>query len=105
VQDEPVLKPGPEKYDAAAVAADQLVKFEGRYFMYYHATDRKDWQHPSSHVVWTSEVAMSSDLIHWVKYSGNPFVEGDHSSPLLVFDGQKPSLYTVHSEVCRYLPK
>lgn len=105
VQDEPVLKLGPEKYDIGAVAADQLVKYEGKYYLYYHATDRLDWQHPSSHVIWTSEVAMSKDLVHWVKYPGNPIVEGDHSSPILVFDGEKPSLYTVHSEVCRYSPK
>lgn len=105
IQDEPVLKPGPEAYDKGAIAADQLVKFKGKYYLYYHATDRPDWNHPASPVKWTSEVAMSTDLLNWIKYPGNPIVEGDHSSPILVFDGKKPSLYTVHSEVCRYSPK
>lgn len=105
IQDEPVIALGPDKYDIAAVAANQVVKFNGKYYIYYHATDRPDWQHPSSPVVWTSNIAMSTDLIHWVKYPGNPFVEGDHSSPILVFDGKKPSLYTMHSKVCRYSSK
>jgi len=105
IQDEPVIALGPDKYDIGAVAADQVVKYKSRYFMYYHATDRLDWQHPSSHVVWTSNVAMSTDLIHWTKYPGNPFIKGDYSSAILVFDGEKPSLYTMHSEVCRFLPK
>ncbi len=105
VQDDPAIALGPDKYDIAAVAADQVVKYKNRYYLYYHATDRLDWQHPSSHVVWTSNVAMSTDLIHWKKYSGNPFLEGDYSSAILVFDGEKPSLYTMHSEVRRYSPK
>lgn len=105
IQDEPVIPLGPGKYDIAAVAANQVVKYKGRYFMYYHATDRMDWQHPSSPVVWTSNVAMSGDLIHWTKYPGNPFIEGDHSSGILVFDGEKPCLYTMHPEVWRYNPE
>jgi sucrose-6-phosphate hydrolase SacC (GH32 family) len=105
IQDEPVIALGPDKYDIAAVAADQVVKCQNMYFLYYHATDRLDWQHPSSHVVWTSNVAMSTDLVHWTKYSGNPFIEGDYSSAILVFDREKPSLYTMHSEVCRFSPK
>jgi len=103
ILDEPVLNLGPGKYDIAAVAANQVVKFKDKFYMYYHATDRLDWQHPDSHVEWTSNLAMSADLIHWKKYPGNPIVEGDHSSPVLVFDGVKPSLYTMHSEVFRYM--
>ncbi len=102
VQDDAVIALGPDKYDIAAVAADQVVKHKNKYYLYYHATDRMDWQHPSSHVVWTSNVAVSEDLIHWEKYPGNPFVDGDCSSPILVFDGEKPSLYTMHPAVCRY---
>ncbi|MCE5344666.1 MAG: hypothetical protein LLG13_00070 [Bacteroidales bacterium] len=105
VQDDPVLKPGPEIYDAGAVAVNQVVKFGGKYYLYYHATAGSDWQHTKAPVIWTSNTAMSTDLIHWTKYPGNPIVEGDHSSPILVFDGNKPSLYTMHPEVCRYLPK
>jgi sucrose-6-phosphate hydrolase SacC (GH32 family) len=105
VQDEPVLALGPDEYDKAAVAANQIVKYRNKYYMYYHATSRTDWQNPASPVEWSSNVAMSTDLIHWVKYPHNPIVEGDHSSPIVVFDGEKPSLYTMHSEVCRYLPE
>lgn len=105
VQNNPVLKPGPDEYDRAAIAADQIVKYRGKYYLYYHATARLDWQHPTSPVLWSSEVAMSTDLLHWKKYPGNPIVKGDHSSPILVFDGKNPSLYTVHAEVWRYSPE
>ncbi|NCB07849.1 MAG: glycosylase [Bacteroidia bacterium] len=103
VQDEPVLPLGPDEYDIAAVAANQVVKHNGKYYIYYHATSSMDWQHPTGPVTWTSNVAMSTDLIHWNKYPGNPVVKGDFSSPILVFDGKKPSLYTMHPVVCRYL--
>jgi sucrose-6-phosphate hydrolase SacC (GH32 family) len=102
VQDEPVLPLGPDEYDIAAVAANQVVKHNGKYYIYYHATSSMDWQHPTGPVTWTSNVAMSTDLIHWEKYPGNPIVKGDFSSPILVFDGDKPSLYTMHPAVCRY---
>jgi sucrose-6-phosphate hydrolase SacC (GH32 family) len=105
VQDEPVLPLGPDQYDQAAVAANQIVKHQGRYYMYYHATSRTDWQDPASPVEWSSNVAVSDDLISWRKYPHNPIVQGDYSSPILVFDGEKPSLYTMHAQVCRYLPE
>jgi len=105
IQDEPVLTLGPDPYDIAAIAADHVVKYKGRYYLYYHATDRMDWQDASSHVTWTSNVAVSSDLIRWTKYPGNPIIEGDHSSPVLAFDGEKPSLYTMHPEVYRFTQK
>lgn len=105
IQDDPVLPLGPDLYDIGAVAANQVVKHNGKYYIYYHATSSADWQHPASPVTWTSNVAMSSDLIHWVKYPGNPIVKGDYSSPILVFDGKKPSLYTMHPDVCRYNPE
>lgn len=103
IQDEPVLKCGPDSYDIAAVAVNQVIKWKGNYFMYYHATSSLDWQHPVSPVIWTSNVAMSEDLVHWVKYPGNPIVKDDHSSPILVFDQNGPNLYTMHSKVCRFV--
>ena len=98
IQDEPVLNRGPEKYDQRMLASNQVIKFKDRYYMYYHATalDSSD--------IWTSNVAMSDDLIHWVKYPGNPFIAGDHSSPILVFDGEKYRLYSMHPSVCLYFP-
>ncbi|MGI8634588.1 MAG: glycosylase, partial [Segetibacter sp.] len=89
-----------DKYDAGAVAANQVVKYKGRYYIYYHASADP----MSSSKMWTSNVAMSSDLKHWVKYPKNPIVEGDHSSPIVVFDGAY-KLFTMHPSVFLYLPK
>jgi beta-1,2-mannobiose phosphorylase / 1,2-beta-oligomannan phosphorylase len=100
VQDEPVIKKGPDKYDAGAVAANQVVKNKGRYYIYYHASADP----MMSSTAWSSNVAMSTDLIHWIKYPKNPIVEGDHSSPITVFDGAY-KLYTMHPQVFLYLPK
>ena len=101
VQDSPVIRKGPEKYDAGAVAANQVVKYKDRYFLYYHASSRP----MATAVEWTSNVAVSTDLIHWTKYDRNPIVKGDHSSPILVYDGAKYRLYTMHPQVDLYLPK
>jgi beta-1,2-mannobiose phosphorylase / 1,2-beta-oligomannan phosphorylase len=105
VQDEPVLKRGPEAYDAGALASNQIVKFKGRFYMYYHGSTDAGWAKPGATSIWTSNVAMSTDLVHWVKYPKNPIVEGDHSSPILVPDGDKFRLYTMHDKVCLYFPK
>lgn len=105
IQDEPILGKGPGAYDAGAVAANQVVKHNGKYYIYYHGSSDPNWDKPGSASIWTSNVAVSSDLINWVKYPGNPIVEGDHSSPILVPDGDKFRLYTMHDKVCLYLPK
>jgi beta-1,2-mannobiose phosphorylase / 1,2-beta-oligomannan phosphorylase len=102
VQDEAVLKPGPEKFDLGAVAADQVIKYKERYYMLYHANADPMWTSKPS--PWSSDIAVSEDLIHWKKYSGNPITDGDHSSPVFVFDGQKFILYTMHPDVWLYLP-
>ena len=89
IQDEPVISKGPEEYDAGALAANQVVKYKGRYYIYYHGSTNPDWADPNSNALWTSNVAMSTDLVHWTKYPGNPIVPGDHSSPILVNDGNQ----------------
>lgn len=98
-QDEPVIKLGPEIYDQFAVAMDQIIKYNGRYYGYYHASEFKDWHE------WTSCMAVSDDLLHWKKYSRNPIMRENKSSPILVFDGEKYRLYTMHPEVCVHFPK
>jgi len=98
-QDEPVIKMGPEIYDQFAVAMDQIIKYNGRYYGYYHATEYKDWHE------WTSCVAMSDDLLHWEKYDKNPIMRENKSSPILVSDGEKYILYTMHPEVSVHFPK
>jgi beta-1,2-mannobiose phosphorylase / 1,2-beta-oligomannan phosphorylase len=105
VQDEPVLGKGPGSYDSGAVASNQVIKFKGKYYMYYHGSADSTWYVPGATSLWTSNVAMSSDLIHWIKYPKNPIVEGDHSSPILVPDGDKFRLYTMHDKVWMYNPK
>lgn len=101
VQDEPVINMGPETYDAYGVAMDQIIKYKGRYYGYYHATPDKDWSE------WNSNVAVSNDLVHWKKYDKNPIVKPDsvsnnYSSPIVVFDGTHFLLYTMHNKVRVY---
>jgi hypothetical protein len=105
VIDEPVLKTGPETYDSGAVATNQVLKYKGKYYMYYHGSSNPDWDKPDAAAIWSSNVAVSTDMIQWVKYPKNPIVEGDHSSPILVPDGEKLRLYTMHDKVWLYLPK
>lgn len=90
VQDEPVLRVAT---DNKAVAADQIVAYAGKYYMYYHTTVYEPWRD------WTTNVAMSQDLVHWIKYPGNPVVSGDKSSGILVHDGEQFRLYTMSPDV------
>ncbi|GAB3704594.1 hypothetical protein GCM10027592_36140 [Spirosoma flavus] len=99
VQDEPVLKKGPDTYDSHAVAMNQIIRYKGHYYCYYHASAFKDWRE------WSTNVAMSDDLIHWKKYSGNPIVGNNCSSSILVPDGDTYRLYTMHPAVNVYFPK
>jgi len=98
VQDEPVLKCGPEEYDKSAVAMDMVIKYKGLYYGYYHASAFKDWRE------WSSNVAVSADMVHWKKYPNNPIVGNDKSSPIVVNDGKRYRLYTMHPEVNLYFP-
>jgi len=98
VQDEPVLKMGPEKYDQYGVAMNQIIKYKDHYYGYYHSTAFKDWSE------WSTNVAVSHDLIHWEKYPGNPIVGNNKSSGILVHDGTQYRLYTMHPEVNVYFP-
>ena len=96
VQDEPVIAPGPGDYDRKLVALNQIVKRGDRYFAYYHSSagDRKP-------ALWTTNIATSTDLVNWVKYPGNPLfpVDENKSSVILVPDGKRNRLYTMHGRV------
>jgi len=96
VQDEPVITLGPDTYDNRFVAADQVIKHKGRYYLYYHAHAKGPW---------TTCVAVSTDLIHWKKYLKNPIVRTNDSSGILVHDGEQYRLYTMHPDVRVYFPK
>jgi hypothetical protein len=100
VQDEPVIKRGPEPYDRTMIALNQVVKYEGRYYAYYHATCPKNG--PDR---WTMNVAASCDLIHWEKFPGNPILGPDLSSGILVHDGMQFRMYCMHRAVHVFFPK
>lgn len=99
VQDEPVLAKGPTDYDLHAVAMNQVIRYKGAYYAYYHASAFSDWHE------WSTNVAVSNDLIHWTKYTGNPILKGNKSSGILVNDGAYYRLYTMHPAVNVYFPE
>lgn len=105
IQDTPVLEKGPGVYDAGAVAANQVIRFGDQYTMFYHGSSDPDWSKPGATSVWTTSVAASKDLLHWVKYPGNPIVEGDHSSGILVLQNGAYKLFTMHDIVWMYNPE
>jgi hypothetical protein len=100
VQDEPVIALGPEAYDRHAVALNQVIRYGGRYYGVYHANGDAEWKGP-----WTTCLAASDDLVHWTKYPGNPVIRSDDSSGILVDDGQRLRLYTMHPAVKLWLPR
>jgi beta-1,2-mannobiose phosphorylase / 1,2-beta-oligomannan phosphorylase len=98
VQDEPVIRKGPESYDKFGVALNQVIKYGDRYYGYYHGTPTEDWS------VWNTNVAVSNDLVHWKKYEGNPILEENKSSGILVDDGENYRLYSMHDKVQLHFP-
>jgi len=96
VQDEPVVAMEPGAYDQFAVAFDQVFERDGVFYAYYHANAHNPWQ-----ADWTTNLARSSDLIHWEKYPHNPLIEKNSSSSVLVVPpgSKRPRLYTMHPEV------
>ena len=99
VQDDPVIEKGPEAYDKFGVALNQIIKYGDHYYAYYHGTPTEDWS------LWNTNVAISKDLLQWKKYQGNPIIEENKSSGILVHDGTQYRLYTMHDEVHLHLPK
>ena len=96
VSDAPVLSPGPESYDKAAIALNQIVPYAGRYYAYYHGSpgEGRTWQ-------WCTCVAVSDDLRQWTKYPENPLLPlaNNQSSGVLIHDGDRFRLYTMHAQV------
>ena len=100
VQDEPVIALGPQAYDLHAVALNQVVRLGGRYYGVYHANADPEWKGP-----WTTCLAASDDLVHWEKYPENPIIRSDDSSGILVDDGKRLRLYTMHPMMKLWLPR
>lgn len=98
VSDEPVLGCGPEAYDRHGIAIDQIVRFDGQWYAYYHASPDPARQ------TWQTCLAASDDLIRWEKWAGNPLLPVDpahpkRSSATLIHDGERLRLYTTHPDV------
>jgi predicted GH43/DUF377 family glycosyl hydrolase len=93
VQDDPVIAIGPEVYDKYGVAVNQIFKYKGWYYAYYHATAFEDWHE------WTTNVAASKDLISWTKYERNPIMQENKSSGILIQEADQFRLYTMHDKV------
>lgn len=98
LQDEPVIEKGPETYDKFGVAVNQVIKYRGLYYAYYHGTAFEDWS------VWSTNIAVSKNLRDWEKYSLNPILKEDKSSGILVHDGSGYRLYTMHAAVEVHFP-
>jgi sucrose-6-phosphate hydrolase SacC (GH32 family) len=96
VREEAVLLPGPAEYDRLKVALNQVIECGGKYYAYYHGTGT-----PERPQIWTTNVAVSEDLVHWRKYQGNPLLPAasNKSSGIIVHDGARFRLYTMHDRV------
>ncbi len=95
VQDDPVLRPGPGKYDKDLIAVDQIIKYHGAYYTLYHGSGTG----AAIPRAWNTDIARSTDLIHWRKYAGNPIVDDNKSSGIVEPVGQGFRLYTMHDRV------
>ena len=99
VSDEPLLVPGPDDYDSLMIAMNQIVKHNGRWYAVLHgtgtATKPRDW---------CTYFAVSDDLRTWKKCADGPVlpVKDNRSSGVLVHDGKKFRLYTMHARVDLY---
>ena len=102
VQDDPVLTPGQGRHDKDLIAMNQIIKHKGLYYACYHGTSREP--RPN---LWTSNIATSTDLIHWTKYPGNPLlpIRENKSSNILVHDGKQFRMYTMHDQVHVHFPR
>lgn len=101
VSDDPLIKPGPDNYDARMIALNQIVKIQDRYYAVLHGTGSEEKPRQ-----WCTYFAVSDDLKTWTKAKEGPVlpVSQNKSSGVLVNDGQQYLLYTMHGEVVRHEP-
>lgn len=97
VSDDPVIDLGPGAYDRDLIALNQIIKRNDVYYAYYHANGHNS--ETGLETGWTINVARSRDLVHWEKYSGNPILNGNYSSGIVVDGPAGRRLYTMRSDV------
>jgi len=92
VQDQPVLTLGPGPEDDLQVTLNQIVVHRGRYYAYFSGLGRERR--------WSTNLAVSDDLISWRKYAGNPLlpIADDQTSGIVVADRAGFRLYTMRGD-------
>jgi hypothetical protein len=100
VQNDPILRVGPGEYDLDMIALDQIIKRGNTYYAIYHGSGTGE-KVPR---VWNTDIALSTDLIRWKKYSGNPIVGDNKSSGVLVPEAGGYRLYTMHDQIDVFEP-
>jgi hypothetical protein len=96
VSDDPLIVPGPNSYDKLMIAMNQIIRHEGRYYAVMHGTGT-----PTKPRDWCTWFAVSDDLKSWKKCSAGPVlpIADNKSSGILVHDGSRFRLYTMHGRV------
>lgn len=99
VSDDPVMVPGPDRFDLDLIAMNQVFKYKGRYYASIHGSK-------AGSKLWASGLAVSDDLRRWTKYPGNPLrpVSENKSSGLFIHDGKQFRFYTMHDQVHVHFP-
>jgi hypothetical protein len=95
VQKDPVLRTGPGAYDKDMIAVDQVIQYKGAYYAIYHGSGSG----AAMPRTWNTDIARSTDRLHWQKYPRNPLVNDNKSSGEVVPVGQGFRLYTMHDRV------
>ncbi len=96
VSDDPIILPGPESYDSLMIAMNQVIKVGDKYLAVLHGTGS-----PEKPRLWCTTLYESTDLVHWKRHGKNPLrpISENKSSGLLIQDGTKWRLYTMHDKV------
>jgi hypothetical protein len=97
VRDEAVLKLGPGEYDKDMIALDHVFRHGDAYFAIYHGSSGD-----AEPRTWNTDIARSTDLVHWEKYPHNPIVDNNKSSGQVVKVGNELRLYTMHDQIDLY---
>lgn len=81
----PALEGTPGTWDGQSVRQNGLFKKDGTYYLYYSGE-------PASGECWQIGLATSQDMIHWMKYAGNPIVPRGE-------EGSWDSFFTMYGKV------